>query len=241
MRTLDASRILALWEAMPSLHPIDQALSVLASAYPDLAHGELAGLSIGERDRRLLELHASTFGPTLEGYATCPSCSAATEYSIVIEELLASALRRATDPFASPAAEWFRLPNSFDLAEMVSYGSADEGRRSLASRLRVGEPDLAERANAEDSDSEVTEALVEAIVAADPMCDSTLELICPDCGQEWQVIFDPVPFFMEQISQNAQRLLFEIHSLASAYGWAEWDVLAMSSRRRSSYLRLLGL
>jgi hypothetical protein len=38
---------------------------------------------------------------------------------------------------------------------------------------------------------------------------------------------------------RARRLLIEVHSLASAYGWSETDILSMSEPRRALYLEMV--
>ena len=41
-----------------------------------------------------------------------------------------------------------------------------------------------------------------------------------------------------RVTARAGALLHEVHRLASAYGWSETDVLAMSAMRRGVYLEL---
>jgi len=67
-----------------------------------------------------------------------------------------------------------------------------------------------------------------------------LDLACPSCGHLGQAIFDISAIFWAEISAQARRLLREIHLLASAYGWREADILAMSARRRQAYLEMIG-
>jgi hypothetical protein len=38
----------------------------------------------------------------------------------------------------------------------------------------------------------------------------------------------------------ARRLLYDVHALASAYGWSEDEVLAVSPARRRCYLEMAG-
>jgi hypothetical protein len=65
-----------------------------------------------------------------------------------------------------------------------------------------------------------------------------LDFACPSCGHEWQSLFDIAAFFWAEIAAQARRLLREVHQLASAYGWREADILAMSARRRRAYLEM---
>jgi hypothetical protein len=43
-----------------------------------------------------------------------------------------------------------------------------------------------------------------------------------------------------EIESMAGRLLRDVHALASAYGWHEKDILALSPVRRQFYLTLIG-
>jgi hypothetical protein len=75
---------------------------------------------------------------------------------------------------------------------------------------------------------------------ADPQADVQLALSCPDCGHSWLAAFDIVSYFWSEVNSWAQRLLGEVHTLASFYGWSERDILAMSPVRRHIYLDMIG-
>jgi hypothetical protein len=64
-------------------------------------------------------------------------------------------------------------------------------------------------------------------------------LCCSSCKRELQAELDIVSFFWTEINSWAMRMLREIHSLASTYGWTESDILAMSAARRQVYLELV--
>jgi hypothetical protein len=75
---------------------------------------------------------------------------------------------------------------------------------------------------------------------ADPQAEVQLALACPACRHQWQVSFDIVSYFWSEINARSQRLLWEVHALASAYGWREADILAISPQRRQFYLEMVG-
>jgi hypothetical protein len=78
------------------------------------------------------------------------------------------------------------------------------------------------------------------LAEADPLADVQLAVSCPSCGTRQQVSFDILSFFWTEIEAWAWRILREVHTLASAYGWHEHDILALSPRRRQSYLEMVG-
>src|SRR5437667_3525865 len=74
MLALTAKEILYIWETGLGHHPIDQALIILATAFPEISRDKLAKMSIGQRDSCLLTVRAHTFGSRLAGLASCPEC-----------------------------------------------------------------------------------------------------------------------------------------------------------------------
>src|SRR4051794_25836762 len=82
MSALATAHLLAIWEAAVDLHPIDRALAILATAFPDQTAGELAALSIGRRDALLLEVYGTTFGAAIECLANCAHCDELLEFTL---------------------------------------------------------------------------------------------------------------------------------------------------------------
>jgi hypothetical protein len=92
---------------------------------------------------------------------------------------------------------------------------------------------------ASDIPAAVVSAIGEAIAAADPLADLTFDLTCVACGHDWRAPFDAAQFLWTELDAWAGRTLREVHALASAYGWAERDILSMSAARRGRYLQLI--
>ena len=77
------------------------------------------------------------------------------------------------------------------------------------------------------------------MASADPMAEIHLVLDCPCCQHKWEAPFDIVAFLWREISAAARRLLREVHTIASAYGWTETEILALSPARRRIYLEIV--
>ncbi len=79
------------WSACGSAASVNlrssRALTMLADAYPEMTRAELAALSVGERDARLLALRERLFGDALKSFAECPRCSSGLEFSLDVNEL----------------------------------------------------------------------------------------------------------------------------------------------------------
>jgi hypothetical protein len=241
MRTLSAHDLLRIWEVGEDQHPLDRALTILATACPDLTWDDLAALSIGERDARLLAIRERTYGPRLEGFVECPRCSESLEFDVRVADL------RATEPaageraleLASDGIELrFRLPDSRDLAAVMGCGDLAAAHDLLIQRCvlearREGKP-----LSGSELPAEVAAEISRSMSEHDPQAEVLLDLSCPSCHNRWQALFDIVTFFWTELSAQAQRLLREVHSLARAYGWREADILGMSARRRQFYLEM---
>jgi hypothetical protein len=243
MKSLSAAHIVQIWELGQGKHPLDQALTCLAFALPDQPLDSLANLSIGRRNGYLLTLRELTFGPTLDSVATCPSCQETLEFALQGGDI------RTGDP-SVPLVEpvaceidglrlKFRLPNSLDLAATVGLKDADGARRRMLERCVLAASQGEQAIAVTDLPDPVLAQVEQAIAAADPQADITLDLTCPACGHSWQVLFDIGDFLWAEITAYAQRLLLDTHQLARAYGWAEADILAMSNQRRQYYLELV--
>ena len=71
-----------------------------------------------------------------------------------------------------------------------------------------------------------------------PTCNSISAV--RSAGRGGARTFDIGAFFWSEIDAWAGRILQQVHVLASAYGWSERDVLALSPVRRQLYLGMVG-
>jgi hypothetical protein len=242
MRPLAASDILRVWEQGEEQPPIDRALTMLSAACPELDHDELTELSIGEIDARLFELRELTFSSRLDGFTACPQCRQRLEFTLDLATLRDSfSTSSAKEKFefeTDGCALRFRLPNSRDLAAVAVCKDVATARRQVAERcvLQASRDGAVIAELAAETITQLAERIGECVPEAEVM----LDFACPSCGHQWQALFDIVEFFWVEIAAQARRLLREIHLLATAYGWREADILALSARRRQAYLDMIG-
>jgi hypothetical protein len=243
MHPLSASDLLQLWECGENQRPEEWALTLLAVACPDKTREELAVLSLGQRNALLFTLWEMSFGPLLEAYSECPECFERLEFSLNAVNL------RSCDPLKPRASELelttgrytikYRLPNSMDLAEVAQRNDLRTARNILVDRClreaREGDVEIAAEALPES----VIKGMADQMLEIDPLMEIWIDLRCPKCRHRWSMMLDIKSFFWAEISAEAKRLLSEVHSLARACGWREADILAMSTRRRRLYLRMV--
>jgi hypothetical protein len=248
MRVLTTSELLDVWERGLTQPPVQRMLTLLAAAHPGTPPESLSELSIGQRDARLLLLREWTFGTELMGLATCPRCGVCLEMSFNIGDIQAARVpyegesEEVIGAFSLSLADYemsFRLPTSLDLAATADQRDIAAARNRLLERCLLAIRHNGEETSTAQLPAPVVDAIIEHMAQADPQADVQLALTCPACGHQWQAPFDIASFFWSEIDAWARRILHAVHTLASAYGWREADILAMSPRRRQLYLEML--
>jgi hypothetical protein len=237
MRGLTASDVLEVWERGRAGGGTERALLMLSAAVPDSSPDDFAGISVGRRNALLLRLREQTFGQALDGIVACLGCSETLEISFSVGVV-------AVDSSAEPdtwhdvdidgLAIRYRLPTSRDLFSIESLDDPVAAGRSLIERcveIRVAPRHRSRRRLSLSA----LEQVGDEMAARDPGAVADLRLSCPACGHDSVVSFDIASFLWAEIEGKAPRLLLEVHELASAYGWAEAEILALSPWRRSFY------
>ena len=243
MRALSATELLDAWERGLAEDPPARALTLLAAS-TGTSRAELARLTVGEGDRRLLDLREQTFGPRLEALASCPRCGELLEMAFAVQDILVGREESATaETHTLHVGDYettFREPTCLDLVALKPAGDSAAAvrlelfRRCLVSARR-GEAEVA----AEGLPDDVVGRVIEAMARADPQADVEIALECPACGHGWRESLDICSFFWDEINAWALRTLAEVHALARAYGWTEREVLSLSAWRRQLYLRMV--
>ena len=241
MRIPSDSELIAIWERAVHEHPVDRALTVLSGCSGESPE-ELAALSIGSRDAQLLEIYESFFGCTLDVFAECPACSEALEYRITTSDLTPSlAAEDASLAFeAGATAVRLRLPDSNDLRAIRGCTSLTEATQILMERCVVDVIVDEMPASIATLPEAVIDGIASRLAAANPHAEMLIDLTCPVCVHAWQVVFDIEPFLWSKISVTVKRLLQQVHTLASAYGWSEHSILTLSPTRRRLYTEMAG-
>jgi hypothetical protein len=241
MRALMDAELLEAAEACGGRHHIDAAVLLARLADPGLDAAAAPGLSLGRRDRLLLELRAATFGQRIDLAAPCPACGELLAVGVTAEALridggLADDAGRDRPEVVLPGGKRVRLRplDSLDLAAVAHLQDPAEARRMLARRCLEafpppGEPDL-------PLPAELVDTIAGRLAELDPQSDVFVSLDCPACGHQWQAPIDIGLVLAHDIEAAARRLLDDIHDLAGAYHWTEAEILALPRARRRRYL-----
>ena len=127
----------------------------------------------------------------------------------------------------------FRLPSSRDLSIAAHESDPMAAAVSVLQRCSLDPASLA------GMSAEEMEEVGEQMALADPLAEIRVTLQCPACNQESEETLDISGFVWAEIEARARRLLWEVHALASAYGWSEAEVLSLSTLRRARYLEMV--
>lgn len=235
MRSLSEVELFRVWDAGGTESPGRRALLLLDAAG---AGADPATLSIGCRDRMLLELRARSFGPDLDCLARCPVCNEQLSFNVPVA-VLTDRMRPREPHEIALRCEGFevraRVPTCADLAAVRPGGAAADLARRCLTRLECDGTEL-------DTDAAplvVLEAVDAQLAASDPDARMTIALACPTCEHVWEQGFDAARFVWAEVDARVGRLLGEVHRLASAYHWSESEILRLGSLRRQRYLELV--
>jgi hypothetical protein len=234
MRMLSDSDLLGLWEAGARRHPLDRALLTLGAALPETPYDGFADWPLGRRNRTLAELRCSTFGDAMRAWVACPRCAEKLEFEVSWPALASGGID--ADAAARPIVvgrHSFRLPTSRDLAQAAKEDDPHLASIHLIESCRI-EPEGFPAWSDED-----LEEIGARMALADPQAETRLALNCPSCANRWEETLDIASLLWEEIEARARRILLEVHTLASAYGWVETEILLLSANRRASYLAMV--
>jgi len=242
MHGLTTSTLLGAWERALSQSPAQRALTLLTLTDPGAPRERLAALTIGQRDAHMLSLRESAFGPQMTGVVTCPACSRQLELNFTVSSVRVAPPPEAAGLCALAHGDYqveFRIPNGDDLTALTPDLDRSANQRRLLERCLLSLRRHGETVPFEELPDELRTVVSDRMAEADPQADVQLSLACPDCGHRWQAPLDILSYLWAEIHAWATRLLGDIHTLASAYGWRESDILALSPWRRQAYLEMI--
>jgi hypothetical protein len=243
MSTPPTAQLLETWERGLGLPPALRTLTLLGASWRDPTLDRLADLTIGELDRRLLNLREQTFGGCLNGITTCPACSEKLEISLNVADLYVKSSNELPASLMFEQSGYrikFRLPNGSDLLALEQDADITHDRMRLLRRCILSACRETVEIPAANLPDEIITAIAAKMAEADPQADMLISLRCPQCAHRWHAPLDISSFFWSELDAWAAQLLRDVHAFALAYGWNETDILSLSATRRRLYLEMIG-
>jgi hypothetical protein len=81
----------------------------------------------------------------------------------------------------------------------------------------------------------VTRTVDRALSSLAPSLDGLVGGACPACGADVTARFDPIAYTLAELRDVFAGIYRETHTLASAYGWREEEILRLPRARRQRY------
>jgi hypothetical protein len=236
VETLSDAQVMDLWEEGRDLTMAGKAVALLARTRPGRSAAEWAREPVGARDAELLRWRGARPIACVE---ECPDCGSQAEFELDPTALLGQATEVPPGARAWSSDGFrlvYRLPDS---ADACHFGRSEDARAAFVSRC-VRESTLHGAASDPSAwPDEVWEAVEADLLLADPLAEIRLRLDCPSCAAIWEAVLDVPEQVWKALARRGRGILEQVHQLASAYGWSEGEILALSPSRRELYLQRL--
>jgi hypothetical protein len=225
---VDPALLLSVWNMGAGQSPHRRMGNLLASLFPALV---LEQDTLGQRNRRLLQLHSGLFDRSIEARVACPECGTQNEFAIPRKDMLAAPIADA-DAVAVISAGGktasFRQPRMAD----ISIAAQDDDPKAALVRLCSidGVTELSDRE---------ARALAAHYETLDPLSNIIISTPCVQCGATISATVELADFVTKDVERLADSLLRDIDCIASAYGWTEAEILALPADRRMRYVSMI--
>ena len=241
MHTPSAAEVVEVWERYQHWSPPERAVAIARLAHRETVLPAVEDESVGDRDRALLALRRRMFGDRLPMVLTCPACKNDLELVLSISALLDS--EKQDDGHVRLAVEGLhvtaRQPTSRDLVDAAATGNREAARWVLIERCVEATDTHGTAVPVGELPASLLDSVGDALGAADPLADVVVRTACAICGHESGAALDVPLYLWAEFTVTAQRVIWDVHALATAYGWRESDILEMSAVRRQAYLDLI--
>jgi hypothetical protein len=245
--TGDAEIILAEADGLPAAR-VTALLSAVVVSIGDIGPvhpGDIRALSIADRERILLTVYARTFGMRVETILQCSSCAEWLEVPLELDALLDQPTDSSSDADHQLAFEMttlhFCLPDGGSQERAACIARRDPERGAEALRDACVKEWVDSNGIALPIASmppECQAALEDALRQLDPLFETSVTLICPNCGESTTGAVDGLTLLLAELDPPG-RVFADVARLASAFHWSEAAILALPTRRRRRYVAML--
>ncbi|MEI8610666.1 hypothetical protein P4S70_17550 [Enterovibrio sp. Hal110] len=83
------------------------------------------------------------------------------------------------------------------------------------------------------------DALEQEMLRIEPLTIVSLNALCPECGAQTQHQFDIGHQYWALLAADVEKQLWDVHILATAYGWSSDAILSMSPARRRQHIAMV--
>ncbi|PMN89773.1 hypothetical protein [Enterovibrio norvegicus] len=119
-------------------------------------------------------------------------------------------------------------------ADTHSQGSATERKNNEREQQDKGLESEEQKAWTSTLD-----ALEQEMLRIEPLTIISLNALCPECGAQTQHQFDIGHQYWALLAADVEKQLWDVHILATAYGWSSDAILSMSPARRRQHIAMV--
>jgi hypothetical protein len=215
----------------------------LLSASYSLNEEDLWDMSIGQRDSRLIQLRNQLFGSRVSLTALCPLCNQRVEWendlkAVLLPSAFSGEPKKDFELDQDGFRIRFRLPTCHDIRKLNPQRPPEKNSQQLISQCLLRAFKNESECELADLPESIVDAMEQRISEEDSQADIRFLLNCPSCFHKWESRFDIVSFLWAEINSWAVHLVREVYILAKSFGWAEQDILHMSTQRRQMYIEM---
>lgn len=175
------------------------------------------GLAARDRDALLAALHRLCWSDRIEATLGCRACGEPFDMDFRLSELQAELASKAVNQ----EGPW-RIPVAEDELAVAALPAREAAHR------------LARRCGVQEDEITAASGFLDAVA---PFLDLDLQAACPECGQGQSLRFDAQSYLLQRFLGERERLLDEVHVLASSYGWSLTEILGLPRTTRQDLAR----
>ena len=236
-----SQNLLKVWEQGLGRSQSERAILLLENELEMSEDSEFLDMPLGTRDDRLIRLRAQLFGSGVHSVTRCPACQESIELNFSLWDIRGIESSASERSLTLHMDEWtvhFHSPTTRDILKLMNVESSQVAKQRLLASciekvMKNNFPVAIDRLP-----QEVVDRIQLRMEENDPYADRQIQVKCPACQHEDDLVFDITTFLWKELEGVALRLLRKVHLLAMTYGWSEQDILNMSPTRRDMYVEL---
>jgi hypothetical protein len=214
---------------LPALLGLAQRVVSTADGHPV----DWPGLPATDLDAAALTIRQSWIGDVIRTDIRCPEpgCGERIDVSFSVGTYLDyHRPRRPRGVIQVPDSDWFTLAGA-DVRFRIP---------AVADLLATAPDPLSSRCvESRELSRALARRVDRALSALAPSLDDLIGGDCPACEHKVGLRFDPVGYTLAELRNAFAGIHLETHALASAYGWPEDAILALSRGRRRRYASII--
>lgn len=242
LKDLKADLLLNLWEKGVSSPSYHRALLMLEAFLPGYSMDSLKKLSLGQTNGLLFEICKHISKEPIQSSDNCPSCREKVGYEVSIDALTNQSMQAELDlkPFVFNFKDYIIEAQALfneDLLRAQSCETGTEIRKMLINQCILQVKKGKKFIPINELPEQVIQAVSKQITQKDYLSETTFNLSCHNCKNQWSFSFDIKEYLWDTIQLYTQSLLEAVHQLAFAYGWSEQAIIGLPTYKRNFYLQ----